>query len=152
MTSCDTNILFAALDAESVHHLRARAFLETQRDADDFGLCELVLMELYGLLRNPAVCKCPYPSDEAAKVIQRFRTHPQWVVLDYPGPQAGIMRSLWQSAASPSFPYKRIYDLRLALTLRYHGVREFATRNIKDFEDAGFLRVWDPLAHPREES
>lgn len=35
---------------------------------------------------------------------------------------------------------------RLALTLRHHGVTEFVTANVKDFEGFGFTRVWNPLA------
>ena len=36
-------------------------------------------------------------------------------------------------------------DARLALTLRHHGVTEFATANLKDFEGFGFAKVWNPL-------
>jgi predicted nucleic acid-binding protein len=35
------------------------------------------------------------------------------------------------------------------LTLRHHGVDEFATRNINDFKDFGFSRVWDPIMSDR---
>jgi uncharacterized protein len=34
----------------------------------------------------------------------------------------------------------------IALTLRHHGVSEFATRNVKDFQSFGFAKVWDPIA------
>jgi len=40
------------------------------------------------------------------------------------------------------FAFRRIIDLRLALTLRHHGVTEFATANEKDFQSVGFNRVW----------
>lgn len=146
MTSCDTNILYAALDSRSVHHDRARAFLDGMRNAADFAICELVLVELYGLLRNPAVSRTPCSAAEAAALVTRFRTHPRWQTLDYPGPQSGVMRDFWNRVAAPSFPYRRIYDLRLALTLRHGGIRAFATRNTKDFQGLGFDRVWDPLA------
>ena len=145
MMSCDTNVLFAALDSASMHHAAATAFLRRVTDSDRFGVCELVLVELYGLLRNPTVSKQPYDAADAARVIQRFRSHPRWLVFDYPGPQADIMRRLWALAADPSFPYRRIYDARLALTLRHHGVTEFGTRNVKDFQAFGFKKVWDPL-------
>jgi predicted nucleic acid-binding protein len=36
---------------------------------------------------------------------------------------------------------------RLALTLRHHGVTEFATANPRDFQGFGFTRVWNPLTH-----
>jgi toxin-antitoxin system PIN domain toxin len=145
MTSCDTNVLFAALDSESVHHAAARAFLQRMDNNDQFGLCELVLVELYGLLRNPTVVKQPLTAPEAGQAIQRFLSHPRWLVFDYPGPQAGIMEQLWNLAAHPSFPYRRIYDARLGLTLRHHGVTELATRNVRDFQMLGFKKVWDPL-------
>jgi hypothetical protein len=38
-----------------------------------------------------------------------------------------------------------IFDARLALTLRHHGVTEFATRNQAHFTPFGFHRVWNPL-------
>ena len=143
--SCDTNVLFAVLDSESLHHASAVAFLQGLKDSEQFGLCELVLVELYGLLRNPTVSKRPLNGTEAAQVIRRFRSHPRWLVLDYPGPQADLMSRLWQLVAHADFPYRRVYDARLALTLRHHGVTEFATRNVKDFQGFGFKRVWNPL-------
>ncbi len=42
--------------------------------------------------------------------------------------------------------YRRIYDARLALTLRQHGVTEFATTNTRDFDGFGFTRVFNPLS------
>jgi len=146
MTSCDTNILYAALDSRSAVHEQARSFLQGMKNAQDFGICELVLIELYGLLRNPVVTRTPCSAAEAAALVARFRSHPRWQVLDYPGPKAGLMQELWTRAAEAAFPYRRIYDLRLALTLRHCGVRSFATRNVKDFQNASFEKVWDPLA------
>ena len=145
MISCDTNILYAAIDSRSVRHDAARKFLASVQQRDDFVLCELVLVELYGLLRNPAVSLVPCSAAEAGDVIGKFRGHPRWQILDYPGPQAGIMSELWRVAAGSSFAYRRIHDVRLALTLRHYGVTDFATRNKKDFQGFGFAKVWDPL-------
>jgi len=58
---------------------------------------------------------------------------------------AGIMSQVWSKAAEAGFAYRRIFDVRLAMTLRHHGVTELATRNKKDFAGLGFTRVWDPL-------
>lgn len=146
MMSCDTNVLFAVLDSESVHHEAAIAYLNGVMESEQFGLCELVLVELYGLLRNPTVSKHPLSGAEAARVIQQFRSHPTWLILDYPGSQSEIMSRLWELAAKVDFPYRKVYDVRLALTLRHHGVTEFATRNVKDFQGFAFKRVWNPLA------
>ena len=38
------------------------------------------------------------------------------------------------------------HDSRLALTLRHHGVTDFATRNGAHFAGFGFARVRNPLA------
>ena len=55
------------------------------------------------------------------------------------------MNEVWRLAADKDFAFRRIIDCRLALTLKHHGVKEFATTNIRDFEDFGFSRVWNPL-------
>ena len=75
-------------------------------------------------------------------MIQRLREHPHWELIDYPG---GLMDAVWQHASAPDFARRRIFDARLALTLRHHGVTEFATAIVKDFADFGFTRVWNPL-------
>jgi uncharacterized protein len=56
-----------------------------------------------------------------------------------------LHEALWETAASPAFARRRIYDLRLALALVQQGATEFATANVKDFESLGFQRVWNPL-------
>ncbi|MDA0767288.1 MAG: PIN domain-containing protein [Verrucomicrobia bacterium] len=145
MTSCDTNILFVALEASRPGHDAARGFLEERKDDANFALCELVLVELYVLLRNPAVARRPLGGAEAAGIIETLRSNPRWDILDYPGPGSGVMEAVWREAAGPDFARRRIFDVRLALTLRHHGVTEFATANGKDFEGFGLERVWNPL-------
>jgi len=56
------------------------------------------------------------------------------------------MDRVWTHAAAAGFPYRRLFDARLACVLRHHGVTEFATCNTGDFKDFGFDRVWNPLA------
>ncbi|MBW8003332.1 MAG: hypothetical protein FVQ80_15185 [Planctomycetes bacterium] len=65
------------------------------------------------------------------------------MVIDYPG---YLMKEVWEYSAQPGRGRHSIFDGRLAFTLRHYGVKEFATRNAKDFQDFGFSRVWDPLA------
>lgn len=78
-------------------------------------------------------------------MIQGLRINPRWDVVDYPGPSAGLMDDLWRVSAAADFARRRVFDARLALTLRHHGVTEFATTNVKDFKDFGFSQVWNPL-------
>ena len=141
MISCDTNILFPAIESSHANHGAARAFLEAQAENEEFALCELVLMEVYVLLRNPLLLARPLDAATAAGRIANLRDNPYWALLDYPG---GLMSDVWREA-SRSAAYRRIFDIRLALTLRHHGVREFATANVKDFKGLGFERVWNPL-------
>lgn len=144
MTAVDTNLLFAWLNRDHEWHAEAARWLATQANSSDLALCELSLVELYGLLRNPAVVKHPMEGSAAAAVIEQLRSHPQWELLDYCG---GLMDRVWRASAQSGFARRRIYDARLAFTLRHHGVTEFATANVKDFQDFGFTRVWNPL-HP----
>ncbi|MEI8241922.1 MAG: TA system VapC family ribonuclease toxin [bacterium] len=145
MTSCDTNVLYLALNADAVGHDAAWSFLASQRANQRFVLCELVLAELYCLLRNPAVSGRALDAATAAGVIQQLRSNPAWRLVDVPG-DARIMDAVWAAAAQPGMAFRRLFDLRLAATLRHHGVREFATRNLRDFTATGFARVWDPTA------
>jgi len=144
--SCDTNILYAACDAASKEHAAARQWLSGQVQNPEFVLCEQVLMELYCLLRNPAVAKPPLPAAEAARVVSILRTNPVWRIVDVPAGSRELMNQVWAAASERSFAYRRIFDLRLAFTLRHHGVTTFATRNVRDFQACGFSRVIDPAA------
>jgi hypothetical protein len=94
------------------------------------------------LLRNPAVVSNPLGAEDAAAVCRRFRGNPCWRVIDYPG---GLMEEIWHRAGRPDAARRTIFDTRLALTLRHHGVTDFATGNVKHFEGFDFARVWDPL-------
>jgi toxin-antitoxin system PIN domain toxin len=143
MIGVDTNLLIAWLNSAHPGHLVAKLWFESQSASTDLVLCELVLTELYGLLRNPKLWASPLLAPAAVAMIQTLRQHPHWELVDYPG---GLMGEIWPHASAPQFAYRRIYDARLALTLRHHGVTEFATANVKDFQDFGFTRVWNPLA------
>ncbi len=143
--SCDTNILYLAVDRQSPREAAARAFLNEHADNQDFCLCEQALMELYVLLRNPAISKPSLSPKEAVEIVHRLRSNPAWRIVDVPGKRE-IMDDLWGRAAARGFAGRRIFDLRMALTLRHHGVTQFATRNTKDFQGLGFRKVWDPTA------
>ena len=105
-------------------------------------VCEFVLVELYLLLRNPAVLAQPLTAVDAVGVCDSYRRHLTWRLVE----SAPVMEQVWAFAAQREFPRRRIIDARLALTLRSHGVTEFATANVRDFQDFGFQRVWNPVA------
>lgn len=64
-------------------------------------------MELYSLLRNPAVCSPTLSASEAVKVVQGFRSNPKWRIVDVVAHSA-IMKTVWQWAATPNCAYRRI--------------------------------------------
>ncbi len=141
MISIDTNILLYSLNRDCPEHGAARAFLEVCADRRDVAIAELVLVELYVLLRNPAVVRKPLEAAEAAALCQAFRRHPHWALID----TAAVMDRVWAAAARPGLARRHIFDARIAHTLLDNGVRELATRNTRDFEGFGFERVFDPL-------
>lgn len=141
MESCDTNIMLHAVNTADLLHAKAAGYLRSKTGDENFAICELALMELYVALRNPLLQKHPMSAAAAAEFIQRLRSNRSWRVLDYPG---GLMESVWTKATSDDFARTRIYDARLALTLRHFGVKRFATRNVKHFQGYGFDEVFDP--------
>ena len=146
MLSIDTNILFAAVEVSNASHKAAAAFLEAAASRDDVVLSELVLLELYILLRNPAVLVRPLDAPQAVGVCQAFRTHPRWQVLGLPSESRAFHDAFWPRLATQGFARRRAFDWRLALSLLHQGVDELATVNTRDFEGFGFRRVWNPLA------
>jgi uncharacterized protein len=104
---------------------------------------EQVLVELYVLLRNQAVLRRPYGPKEAVGIVKHLRRHPAWQLIDH---DPRVMSEVWDAAGRAPFARSRIYDARLAFTLRRHGVTHFATRNVKHFDGLGFQSVFDPLS------
>lgn len=142
MISIDTNLLLYAQNQDCQEHEAAVAFLSDCARRDDVAICELVLVELYQLLRNQAVLDRPLGAADAAEVCKGFRSNPRWALIE----NAPVMDKVWAVASRPRVARRRLFDARLAFTLRHHGVRELATRNVKDFDGFGFERVWDPIA------
>ena len=107
----------------------------------DVVLSDLVLVELYLLLRNPAVVSKPLGATDAVTVCRGWRDNPRWRIVE----SAPVMADVWERAGRPGFARRRIIDTRLAMTLRHHSVDTFVTRNADHFEDFGFTRVWNPF-------
>ena len=142
MLSFDTNLAVHAANTASQVHESARDFMQSLASRRDVAVCELVLVELYLKLRNEKIYTRPLTAPQAAAVCQAYRKNQAWMLIE----SAAVMESVWAQAAQKGIACRRIIDLRLALTLRHHGVTEFATTNEKDFKGQGFVRVWNPLA------
>lgn len=146
MISIDANILLYSYAADSPFHRSAKSFLETLSSREDVALSEFILIEFYLHLRNPAVLQNPLDAPAAAAVIASYRRHPRWKTVGFPPRSRELHDELWKQAATPDFARRRIYDTRTALSLTAFGVTDFATLNLKDFQNAGFKKVWNPLA------
>jgi len=140
MISADTNLFLYAANPDSPFQTAAKTFLEKQ--LEEFVTCELVLIEIYMLLRNPAVLSSPLSSELSANFCNNLRAHPKWQHVDY---EPSVSPQLWNWAKQTSAGFRKIIDARLAFTLLEHGVTEFATVNVKDFKEFGFQKVWNPL-------
>jgi toxin-antitoxin system PIN domain toxin len=146
MLSLDTNILLYSIDTENARHDPALAFVQSLGEREDVAVSEFSLVELYVLLRNPAVLKNPLDPAQAVATCAEIRRHPRWQILGFPpGESRPFHDAFWPKLSDPGFARRRVYDWRMALTLIRQGVDEFATVNVKDFEGFGFRRVWDPL-------
>lgn len=145
MISIDTNILFPLVVEDHPQHTQAAAFAESLGARSDVAISELVLLELYNLLRNSAVMTQPLSASAAVDVCEAFRQHPVWQILGFPPDSRPFHDAFWPHLRQPGFARRRSFDWRLALTLLQQGVTEFATVNLKDFEGFGFEKVWSPL-------
>lgn len=142
MISADTNLFLYAANEKSPRNEAARVFFSGLSHETNFVVCELVLVELYMQLRNPAVMPKPLSSPKAVAFCQALKNHPYWQHLDY---SSQVSESLWAWAEKTRSGLRKIIDARLALTLRSGGVAAFATANPKDFQGFGFDKVWNPL-------
>ena len=127
--------------ADAPEHSAARLFINSLASRQDVMVCELVLVEIYLKLRNPRILPEPMAAADAAAFCETLRYNKNWVMVE----SAPVMAEVWRLAAESNFAFRRIIDARLALTLRHHGVTEFATSNVKNFQGFGFERVWNPL-------
>ena len=143
MLTADTNLLIHAADPDSPHHESAKDFFITvTQGTEEFVLCELVLVELYMLLRNPAVFARPYTARESAAYCLALKQNPAWRCVDY---DPLVSSKLWAWAMETKAGFRQIIDARIAFTLLHHGVTRFATTNVKHFKDFGFAEVWNPV-------
>ena len=149
MISLDTNILFPAVVAENTEHVAAAEFVEALSEREDVAISEFILLELYGLLRNPVVLSKPLTAAAATGVCAAFRVHPRWQMIGFPPDSRAFHDRMWPKLRTKGFARRRAHDWRAALSMLDQVVTELATVNVKDFKGFGFERVWNPLESGR---
>ena len=79
MISADTNLFLYAANPDSPYQPDATGFFaDLTRKGTEFVVCELVLVEIYMQLRNPAVLRKPLNSGDASDFCGRLRANPSW--------------------------------------------------------------------------
>jgi toxin-antitoxin system PIN domain toxin len=143
MISVDTNVLLYSLNPDSIWHEAAVRFLRKNLGVPTVrvAITDYVLVELYVLLRNPAVMAKALTAKAARDLVTAYWDVPNVLRIE----NANVMDEVWRLAGSRDFARRRVFDARLALTLRHGGVTQFATANVNDFEGWGFEKVWNPL-------
>jgi len=143
MISIDTNLLLYSLNPASEWHGRAVEFLKQHFGVPSLrvAITDYVLVELYVHLRNPVVMAHPLSAEAARDLVASYWRIPNVMRIE----NATVMDDVWALAGGKDFARRRIFDARLAMTLRHGGVTHLATSNVKDFEGWGFEKVWNPL-------
>ena len=143
MIGIDTNVLLYSLNPDSIWHEAAVSFLLKNLGVPTVrvAITDYVLVELYVLLRNPAVMAKALTARAARDLVTAYWDVPNVLRVE----NANVMDEVWNLAGGKDFARRRVFDARLALTLKQGGVTEFATANVKDFEGWGFEKVWNPL-------
>lgn len=143
MKSMDTNILLYALNRDCAEHAACLALVRHALDEPEAWIvADQVWFELYRLLRNGSVLKHPLTAAEAAAAVRWYRDRSGWLHCAW---ETGMMRQLGDLWGATPFPARRTFDAVLAVTLAHNGVREFYTRNTKDFEGYSAFRAISPL-------
>lgn len=141
MMSFDTNLVVHSANSDSPCHQLARKFLLETAGKRDVVICELMLVEVFLKLCNGRIFKQPMTPLEAGRYCEGLRSNRNWMLVE----EAPVMPEVWAWTKRRNFAFRRIIDIRLGLTLRHHGVDEFATTNTRDFHGLGFAKVWNPL-------
>jgi predicted nucleic acid-binding protein len=144
LKSLDTNILVYAHNADAPEFPRAAAVIaHLARSPSEWLLADQVLWELYAALRNPTLLRKPLNAREAMARVRTLRENSRVAFCAY---ETRLYSQVAAQLERSDTPYRRTYDIVLAITLTSNGVSEFYTRNPKDFGGLGFKRVIDPIA------
>jgi uncharacterized protein len=107
--SFDTNLAVYATNSAMPQHFVARQFLESLARRNDVAVCEMMLVEFYLKLRNPAIFLRPLSAAEAVERCQRFRENRNWRLVE----SAPVMTQVLKRASEKDFEgfgFKRVWN------------------------------------------
>lgn len=142
MTCLDSNILIYAFHKGSSLHEKAKNFLYACLADEGFAVSELSLVEFFQVLTDKRKIEKPLSSEACQQIVQSLYAHPKVNVLSL---NSEIIQKALMTSANYGVVRYEIYDHILAITCQHYGIKNFATRNIKDFKKYDFLEVITPL-------
>jgi toxin-antitoxin system PIN domain toxin len=140
--SIDANILLYASDQESVHHDKAKRFMEGRGDDPDL-LCVTwgTLMGYQRIATHPSIFRNPMSPKESWDNVERLLALPRCRVI---GEQEGFAEDFAELTRILVVKGNLVPDAHLATILRRHGVSRIYTADT-DFRKFEFLEVINPL-------
>ncbi len=143
MKSLDTNILLYSINCDCPEYNQCRQLVDKALAEKELWIvADQVWFELYRLLRNPVVLQKPLTASQAAETIYWYREKSGWLKCAWEPDMMNELKSRWEE---DNFTARKSFDAVLAVTLKKHGVKDFYTRNNKDFDNFDFFTVINPL-------
>lgn len=136
MIALDTNILISLLVQSQPEHSRAREWVLAV--SEPLATTSTNLAELFRLLTHPRVFPSPLSLSKAIDLVQEFIEQFEVKILDESEDWWLKLKELLKWI--PSLSGNEIFDARIALCLRAHGVKEICTLDA-DFAKYPFLKI-----------
>lgn len=144
MEGIDTNILLYAYDSSSPFHREAGALIEDLCTRGSVAITQLSLLEFYSVITDSRKIGAPLSPQEATGIVGDIFSAEEFVVLY--GNEA-VDRFSVQYASARNLTRFHIYDVYIAGTFEFHGVRKVYTANISDFKKFDFIEAVNPFTH-----
>ena len=140
--SIDTNILLYASDQESLHHQKAKQFMESRGDDPDL-LCLTwgILMGYQRIATHPSIFRNPLSAQQAWGNVESLLSLPRCRVT---GEQEGFAGEYAQLSNLVGVKGNLVPDAHVAVILKQHGVSKIYTAD-SDFRKFEFMEVINPL-------
>lgn len=131
MICLDTNIIVSALVKSDPNHETVLQWLEKRTDAP-LATTQTTVAETLRLLTHPKVFPKPAKIGSAVKALQGLIEYYSVLVLNEADDWWLHLEEIAQKI--PAFKGNDVFDARIALAMRYHGITKIATF------DSGFMR------------
>jgi len=132
----DTNILIYLLVSSQPEHLRAKQWLE--QNTASLATTHTNIGETLRLLTHPRVFSRPLDLERAVMLLDGFLT--EFDVATLTDSERWWTELVPQSEGARYLRGNEVFDARIALCLRHHGISKICTLD-SDFEKYPFLKI-----------